>query len=428
MSQTFEFKQDDEIKNNYERIGLKLNPFPLGGEPSKEYPYIEISKQVTKEINEFVDTVNNTKRWQGFSLIGDIGIGKTRLMFMLESAINSQLKSANAIYVNEPPVDTIQFFQKIINSCDLDKLTQIITNNPKDYSKFFELLENNLVKKPTLSGEKIANISDEKKLVSDFGEYLKDKLPFDENIRKGYSALIIHYIVSNKLRERGIEIPSFEESPISHINEIKRFLAGENVSNSLLSGLAIKPLKVDNSTMEKIIFPSFLNYNKMADKRIVYVLIDEFQFVIDNVSKPKIMALLNMIIAVVQTNTTGFCLFLSCLPDSWNYATRISNSFSERFNKQVSMPPLGKDIAIEMAKQYLNSGRLKISNDLYPFTEDAVRKILEVKNYNTRNFLQMMGNILNEFVENKNVKLIDIGFVMDYIKKNQPEAGLQLWL
>jgi Cdc6-like AAA superfamily ATPase len=425
MSRMFEFQQDDKIRINYERVGLKFNPFPLGGEPSKDYPYIEISKKVTEEITEFVNTVTATKRWQGLSVYGDNGTGKTRLLFMMESEINSQLKYANAIYVNEPPADSIKLFQKIIESCDLDKLTQIIANNPNDQGKLIKIIENNMVRKPTLSEEKVASVSDEKNLVQEVGKYLKDKLPLDENIRKGYSALIIYHIISNKLRD--LEVLSLQDTAISEITEIKRFLAGENVSSSLLNRLGIKPIKVDNNVMEKIIFPSFLNYNQMAEKNVVYALIDEFQSVIENVSKPKIVSILNMIIALAQTNTTGFCMVLSCLPDSWNYAIRISNSFSERFNKQISMPPLSKEVAIEMVKKYLNSGRIVPSENLNPFTEEAIRKILEMNKYNVRNFLKTMGLLLNIFVQNKKAELIDIGFVKDTIKDNQPQASLELW-
>lgn len=425
MGGIFEFEQDDEIKSKYERIGLKFNPFPIGGEPSKDYPYVEISKKVTSEIIEFVNTVTATKRWQGLSIIGDNGTGKTRLIFIMESDINKQLKNANAIYINEPPPDPIRFFNKIISSSDLDKLTQIIANQEENQSAFLEIIENNLSSQQTFS-EKNSTIEDQKKLISDIEKNLKNKLPLDENLRKAYSVLIIHNLITNKLRDQGIEVP-LEDTSISEINEIKRFIAGENVASSILNNLGIKPIKVNSNIMEKIIFPSFLNYNKMANKSIVYALIDEFQFVIDNVSKLKIVSILNMIIAVAQTNPVGFCIVLSCLPDSWNYAIRISNSFSERFNKQVSIPPLKKEVAIEMVKQYLNFGRIEKSEDLSPFTEDAIRKILERSQYNTRDFLKTIGLILNIFVQNKEVKLIDIDFVQGALKSSPLESGLDLW-
>ena len=427
MNKTFEFQQDEDIKNYYEKVGLKFNPFPIGGEPSKDYPYIEISKEITKEITEFVDAVTATKRWQGLSLIGDNGTGKTRLLFLIESEINSQLKYANAIYVNEPPADPIKFFQKIIQSCDFDNLTQIISNKPINQEKFLEIINNNIVKRPTLSGDKIITISDERNLVQDMAKYLKALLPLDENIRKGYSVLIIHNIISNKLRDFG-DIPSLEDTSISEINEIKRFLAGDTVSNSLLNNLGIKPVKVNSNFIEKVIFPSFLNYNNMADKSVVFGLIDEFQFLIDNISKGKIISILNMIIAVAQTNASGFCMILSCLPDSWNYASRLSNSFSERFNRQVSMPPLNKEVAIEMAVKYLNFGRIEANEDLSPFTEDVIRKILEINIYNTRDFLKTMGQVLNMFVQDEKMDVIDIKFLKEVIKENQTnQPGLDIW-
>ncbi|GCC09992.1 hypothetical protein IPdc08_00010 [archaeon] len=43
MPRTFKFKQEDEVKRDYKKSGLKFNPFPLGCEPSKDYPYTELS-------------------------------------------------------------------------------------------------------------------------------------------------------------------------------------------------------------------------------------------------------------------------------------------------------------------------------------------------------------------------------------------------
>lgn len=427
MDKIFKFKQEKDVKRYYEKIGLKFNPFPLGGEPSKDQPYIIISEEVTNEITEFIDSVTASKKWQGLSLIGNNGTGKTRLLFLLESNTNNQLKYANAVYVNDPPASPVDFFSKIINSCDLDELTQIITNNVAHEDNLLNIIKSNLSTQSTFALKSTAVISDEKNLISDVSDYLKEKIPYDENIRKGYSALIVHYIISNTLRDLDIEVPSLENTAISDINTIKRFLAGQNVSNSLISKLGIKPVTVDNGFMEKTLFPSFLDYNRMADKSYVYALIDEFQFVIDNASKTKITSMLNMIIAVAQTNFNGFGMVLSCLPDSWNYAIRISNSFSERFNKQISMPSLTKKVAIKMVTEYLNYGRIERSEELNPFNEDAILKILEFNHYNPRDFLKNMGSILDTFVQDDKSEIIDLGFVRDFMKHHEHEAGLSLW-
>ena len=423
MTRIFELKQEEEILNSYKKFGLKSNPFPIGGAPLKDHPYVEISPKLTKEIVAFVDSVTATKKWQGLTIIGDNGTGKTRLLFSLENDINGQLKFANAIYVNDPPADPIKFFQKIVSSCDFDRLTQDIVNAEK--STFINLFDKNLMKKTTLSGTKIANILDKKKLVTDFANYITDNLSSDINIVKAYSVLIIHHIISNLLKEKGLEI-SPDDFLISEIYEIKMFLAGERIPGPELANLGIKSVKIDTNYMEKKVFPAFLQYNKLAGKKVVYALVDEFQFVMDNVSKARIATLLDMIIAVAQSNPNGFCMVLSCLPDSWNYATRISNSFLERFNNQLNMPNLSKEAAIKLTKEYLNYGRIEESDEISPFDQDAIYKCLTVSQYNVRNFLQLMGTILNLFVESKG-EIIDIAFVRDTLKQIKSEIGLELW-
>jgi hypothetical protein len=423
MTRIFELRQEEEILNSYQKLGLKSNPFPIGGAPLKDHPYVEISPKLTKEIVAFVDSVTATKKWQGLTIIGDNGTGKTRLLFSLENDINGQLKFANAIYVNDPPTDSIKFFQKIVSSCDFDRLTQDIVNAEKP--TFINLFDKNLMKTTTLSGTKIAEIVDIKKLVMDFTNYIKDSISSDINIVKAYSVLIIHYIISNLLKEKGIEI-SPDDFLVSEIYEIKRFLTGEKIPDSVLANLGIKYVKIDTNYIEKVVFPAFLQYNKLADKKVVYALVDEFQFVIDNVSKAKIATLLDTIIAVAQSNPHGFCMVLSCLPDSWNYTTRISSSFLERFNKQLNMPNLSKEAAIKLTKEYLNYGRIEESDEIFPFDQDAIYKCLTVSQYNVRNFLQLMGTILNLFVKS-NGQIIDIAFVRDTLKQIKSEIGLEIW-
>lgn len=424
MNGTFEFKQEDDVKRNFEKIGLKFNPFPIGGEPSREQPYVQISKNVTKEIVDFVDSVTSRKKWQGLSIIGDNGTGKTRLLFSLEQDINRQLKYAIAVYINDPPSDPVNFFQKVIFSSNFDKLIYLIVNKLENRFEFEKIINKNIKHQRNLMGIEKAYIADEKKLINDISIFLDDKLKIDENLRKAYSILIIHFLALDIFKDKEIEF-SLEDSIISEISAVKRYVSGESMQKSILDKLGLRNLNVDKSTMEKIIFPAYLEFNHLAEKEFVYVLIDEFQFVIENVSKSKISSILDMIIATVQSNASGFCIILSCLPDSWNYAIRISNSFSERFNKQISMPPLKKEAAVDMIKKYLEYGRIKNQDDLYPFNEEAIYKILQLSHYNIRDFLIVSGNLLNIFAQDEKAKVIDLSFVKDELK-NQ-DFGLDLW-
>lgn len=426
MSETFEFSQDEEVKRNFEKIGLKFNPFPIGGEPSREQPYVQISKDVTNQIVDFVDSVTSRKRWHGLSVIGDNGTGKTRLFFSLEENINRQLKYANAVYINDPPSDPVRFFQKVINSTNLDKLIHLIVNKPENGLEFEKIVDKNIKHQMTVTGLKKAQIADEKKLINDISIFLADKLKIDENLRKAYSILIIHFLALDIFKEKEIEF-SLKDSAISEINEVKRYVSGEPLQKSILDKLGLKNLNVGDSIMEKIIFPAYLEFNHFAGKEVVYILIDEFQFVIENVSKSKIASILEMIIATAQSNPSGFCMVLACLPDSWNYATRISNSFSERFSKQISMPPLKKEIALDMIKKYLDFGRIEDRDDLYPFNEEAVFKLLQLSQYNVRDFLILSGNLLNIFAQDEKAKVIDLSFVKDVLKSRK-DFGLDLWL
>ena len=425
MSEIFQFKQEEDLQGDYLKYNLENNPFPIGGQSLREYPYVNISEKVHKEILDFVNTLTTTKNWQGLPIVGDNGTGKTRLLFSLERDIKMQLASANVIYINNPPADPIKFFQKIIRSCDLDELTSLIVNRPENRSDFLKIINKHLIFQPTLVGKKIPKLENEKVVVSEISQRL-NSLDFDPNLRFAYSILIIRYIITDVLREEGIEV-ELGDYWQSEVEEIKRFIAGEKISSSILAKMGISPINVDESYMEKIIFPMFLKYNFAAGKSMVYALIDEFQFVIDISSKVKVTSILNMIVATSQTNSTGFCMVLSCLPDSWNYAGRLSNSFASRFRKPLPMPNLSKQVALIMIKEYLNYGRIEKNEGVSPFDEDAINMILQESKYNVREFLKISGAILNIFVAEKNSVSINVNFVKKIFTSTNKEGNLSIW-
>jgi len=90
------------------------------------------------------------------------------------------------------------------------------------------------------------------------------------------------------------------------------------------------------------------------------------------------------------------------------------------------MTNLSKEAAINLTKEYLNYGRIEKSDEISPFDRDAIYKCLTVSQYNVRNFLQLMGRILNLFVGSKG-GIIDIAFVRDTLKQIKSEIGLEIW-
>jgi len=433
MTEGLKFSSEDEISGNYSRYGLKSNPFPLGGQASRISPYVEISEKVSTKLVEFVNSVTASRSWQGLVITGDIGTGKTRLLFSIESNINTQLKYANAIYINKPSVTPIEFFKKIIFSCDFDELTRIIIHHEDNHSNLTKIINKNLSIRTDLSANKYYNITDEKNLVKDVESFFKERINIHDDLRKAYSILVINKILAEIIDNDNVDY-EFDDFWIENTDDVIEYVSGRGIAAKKLKSLGISDITITEGMMEKIIFPSFLQYNKLGGKSIIYALIDEFQFIVDTPSKQKIISVLNLIVAISQTNSKGLCMVLSCKPESWYVACKLSDSFQDRFKNEISMPNLTKKTGFKLIGMYLNSGRIdpketkesESADFISPFQIDAVNKMLELSKYKVRDFLIHAGQILDNAIKN-NQESIDIQYVTQYFKSQMKEASLDLW-
>ena len=407
------FEQEDIISAQLKKYGLKFNPFPVKGEVSRNAPYIEMSGEVNQEIEKFVNLVTSKKTWHGLVLQGDNGTGKTRLLYLLEQQLNSQLKYANAIYAHDPQSDPIKFFSNIIFSCDFDKLILLILNQGDNKKRIFEIIDKNLIITATISGTRTAKIQNIKKIVKEINNFFEPQLNISENLRLGYSVLILYHILKEEDKYKIIS----DNSTFSQTDEINWFLSGEQFQSSKLDKFGIIPFtKVDKKVMSRQIFNAFLKFNHLAGKTTIFVLYDEFNYVIDNISKTRIIQVLDMIIATIEANPTGFCMVLSCLVDSWKYSKRLSPSFSERFGSAISMPQLKHEKVLELTKAYLNYGRIKEDESIDPFTEEAIDRVLTLSLYNQREFLHTNSVLLGELITEKSLDKIDVKLVNRIMK------------
>jgi hypothetical protein len=433
MNEGLKFSSEDETSINYSKYGLKSNPFPLGGQASRISPYVEISEKVSTKVVEFVNSVTASREWQGLVITGDIGTGKTRLLYSIESNINSQLKYANAIYVNKPSVTPVDFFKKVISSCNFDELTNTIVHYGDNYSNLMKIINKNLSIRTDLSQNKYYNLKDEKGLVKEIESFFKDKININDDLRKGYSILIINKMFSEIIDLENVEY-EFDDFWIEDMGDVREYLSGGGTTSKKMKLLGLSDYNISESIMEKIVFPCFLQFNNIGGKSLVYALIDEFQFVVDSPSKQKIISVLNMIVAVSQTNLKGLCMILSCKPESWYVASKLSDSFQDRFKNEISMPNLNKKTGLMLIFEYLNSGRLvqiekkekESDTALYPFQTDAVNKILELSKYKVRDFLIDSGQILGKAVK-ENQETIDIQFVNQYYRSQMKQATIELF-
>jgi hypothetical protein len=164
----------------------------------------------------------------------------------------------------------------------------------------------------------------------------------------------------------------------------------------------VTPIDTDDRALQAFIclrkILMILNY------RLVCLLLDEFES-IEMLIPQKRQALLNSIRHLIDLSPTGLSLIIACTPETWANIIREYHAFSERIFKEVLLRPLNEQNINQFIKEYLRNNRVDNKDvlrrvleekkihvedlELYPFTEDALKHILQLSQGNIRRTLSL---------------------------------------
>ncbi|MEM3697079.1 MAG: DUF2791 family P-loop domain-containing protein [Candidatus Bathyarchaeia archaeon] len=182
-----------------------------------------------------------------------------------------------------------------------------------------------------------------------------------------------------------------------------RWLSGDPTYSEQRRDLGIvTPIDTDDRALQ--LFMCLRKILKILGYDLVCLLLDEFES-IDMLIPPKRQALLNSIRHLIDLNPKGLSLIIACTPETWANIIREYHAFSERIFKEITLRPLNEQNINQFVKEYLRNSR-SISEEklmrklekekiciedpcLYPFTDGALKMILQISQGNIRRTLSL---------------------------------------
>jgi hypothetical protein len=182
-----------------------------------------------------------------------------------------------------------------------------------------------------------------------------------------------------------------------------RWLSGDPTYSEQRRELGlVTPIDTDERAVQ--MFMCLRGILKTLGYKLVCLLLDEFES-IEMLIPPKKQALLNSVRHLIDLNPSGLSLIIACTPETWTNIVREYHAFSERIFKEVTLKPLTAQNISEFIKEYLRTCR-SIHNevlvrilekkkiyaedpDLYPFTNEALKMILQASQGNIRRTLSL---------------------------------------
>jgi hypothetical protein len=199
-----------------------------------------------------------------------------------------------------------------------------------------------------------------------------------------------------------------------------RWLSGDPTYSEQRRELGIVA-PIDNDDRALQMFTCLREVLRILGYSLVCLFLDEFESIEMLVSQKK-QCLLNSIRHLIDMNPTGLSLAISCTPETWANIIREYHAFSERIFKEILLRPLTEQNINEFVKAYLQRNRrsdgdslqdalrrrnITVDNpELYPFTAEALRAILQNSQGNMRRTLSLCSMIIDASCSSS-ISLID---------------------
>lgn len=404
----------EEIRRNYQRFNLETNPFPIQGLASRETPFVPYPKKVIEAINIFVTDAIGSRGYHGLPIIGDYGSGKTRLLFAMEKEISEGIVGCNSVYIDEPPADIQLLFEKILNRTDFESILKGLSLKfGKDIKS---IMSKHLERVPSLLGEEKYFLRDGGiRLVEEISSFLSKGLGFAmvKDVTRAYAILLLDYFVSNIINAGKRMRISLVNSVVAESSSARQYILGNRVSRELDRAMNFTDKQIKKMDICEEVFKLFVNISEMAGNSFLFILIDEFEEIIEKKTNRQILAFLNDLRSLINNNVTSdFAIILSCTPEAWIKANQLSPGFGERFIRPAEMPSLDPESAQKIVSAYLCSERIKETSkeDIAPFGKEVIKCILKISDYKIRDFIKNCNIVLTNLASSEE-STISVDFV-----------------
>jgi len=386
-----------EVEKDYRSYFLTKNPFPNVGVPEDDPPFC-INRE--EEISIISRSLASSYRGSSthLSIVAGYGNGKTHLMKYIKKEVQKQFekRKSEKILVGYVACSGTSF-RDIYRSFMYDLGYDFFHDLSWQVLGYTAL---KLIEKGKL------RFTEEPKKVE---EYLRrDLLSIKGLVDDG---TVVLSTVIKESKDEFLPIVKWQDFLVTFLQLTMeetgllawRWLSGDPTYSEQRRELGIvTPIDTDDRALQ--MFMCLRMTMKILGYRLVCLLLDEFES-IEMLIPPKRQALLNSIRHLIDLNPTGLSLIIACTPETWVNIIREYHAFSERIFKEVTLRPLNEQNINEFIKEYLRSCRSihkeavmrmlekkKIyaeDPDLYPFTNEALKTILQASQGNIRRTLSL---------------------------------------
>lgn len=417
-----------EQTTNYERLGIKYNPFTRSGAANinDDDEFVRNLIPLTDEVNRQVLTflanatqenpLNPRDKFQSCVIMGDYGSGKTQLLMYIRSVINFIASNPNVscrpyvIYVDNPGVTLLDLIGRIVN--------EIGEENVRKY------LWNFIISEIRLSAEYKTKL--QPYLMNLTSSLFKDQNelydPYSEENSKSYKLFLNAFIrqinsfekrkkFDADFREIIMLILQSETKDSNVANYFYEFISSDYGVNKAWEGLTNGTLK-QLSGKEARIIGQIVSLVKKQGYTDFFILVDEFEDITEGrLSKVQLDNYIYNLRTLLDEQRE-WALFFSMNPVAYTKLRSVSPPLADRISsEQIVLNGLTNNTARKLVENYV---KVADGSGINPFTEEAITYILKKSDGNTRQFVVLCYKLVEELKRSGQTK-IDETFVISHI-------------
>lgn len=395
---------------NYERIGIKYNPFIRSGAANiNDDAYARQLFPLTEVVNQKViaflanamqeNPLNKKDKFQSCVIMGDYGSGKTQLLMYIRSLINHISNNPNlscrpyVVYVDNPGLNLLELIGRIVS--------EIGEENVRKYL-WFDII--NEIKSSTQYKEKLHTYLTGWVSPSLYEEQKDLYNPYSEENNTSYKLFLNAFIrqinlptmrkkFESDFREILMDILQLETKDAKVANYFYEFLSSDYGVNKAWEGLTSGTLKQLAGKEAKII-GHIVSLVKKQGYTDFFILVDEFEDITEGrLSKAQLDNYIYNLRTLLDEQRE-WALFFSMNPVAYSKLRAVSPPLADRISaEQIVLNGLTTETAKILVENYI---KIADGNGISPFTEEAIKCILDKTDGNTRQFVVLCYKLIEE--------------------------------
>lgn len=376
----------DKIKAKF---GLDFNPFPKSGIASVSDTseavgrLIPVKEDTSKKILDYLKDALSKKDSDNYlSLIirGDYGTGKTQTLMYIRhilSNLNFEGYKPYVVYIDDPGLSLAELFGGIISQVGVENFRRYLWNRFMDYIDTHKTI----ILHDIPNTQSIPSLFEERADVCLSNKFLSYKELFDTCVygRNAAEKKEISNVLKGHILNCFSEI--FNSATVAgYFYDVVCETVGISKSWDSLTAGTVKELDKREVYILRAIVDTVKDQEQITD---FIILVDEFEEITSGrLKKSEIDNYLRNLRTLIDRDK-NWCSVFAMTGKALDRINEFSPPLASRITDRViDLTPLDLSSCIELIKRYLSLARKMDTgreHELYPFSEDGIQKLLDVK-------------------------------------------------